>query len=286
MQTDYDDYDDENPSMRWMSIVVLLLAVAGFFSLAWYAYYTGTKSVQTGDIVIIEADNTPLKEQPEDRGGMEFPHQEKTIYNAVSNKNANVSKDTKVIDESEEVVIPDDMPESDEAADEKIAAILKNAANETQQAKQPATQPESARKAIEPAAKSVEAKPEAELVKPAPVAELKPKEAPDPTPPVAAPKPAASPKPAAPAPLAVGGSYKIQLGAFRSLAEAENTWTTASAKHANVLAGRPHEVVRADLGAKGIYYRLRVGGFASSAATKTACATLSAQKQGCFPVGQ
>ncbi len=267
MQTDYDDYDDaENPSMRWMSIVVLLLAVAGFFSLAWYAYYTGTKSVQTGDVVVIEADSSPIKEAPEDPGGMEFPHQEKTIYQAV-NPDAKPSGDTVVLDSEEEVVLPEDMDKEPTAADEKIAAILQNAANETQQANKP-----------------VVAK---EVPKVTPPAVEAPKEQPKP---VEAPKlaPLAQPSPAAPkaAPASASMSgYKIQLGAFRSQGEAEQTWNKVRAAH-SVLSGKAHEIIRADLGAKGVYYRLRVGGYASDDAAKSACAALSAQNQGCFPVGK
>lgn len=278
MQTDYDDYDDdENPSMRWMSIVVLLLAVAGFFSLAWYAYYTGTKSVQTGDVVVIEADNRPLKEEPEERGGMEFPHQEKTIYQAVT-PNAKSTGETVVIEETEEVVLPEDMPK-EEAADKKIAAILQNAANETQQSREPVKQAE---KPVQtPAASDAKAPATAAPATQSPQSVKLPvkddKEAAKAVP--EAPKPA----PVIAAAPAGSGQYKIQLGAFRSEAEARQIWGKISGQHA-VLSGKKHEIIRADLGAKGVYYRLRAGGYPSSASAKSACAALTAKNQGCFPV--
>lgn len=276
MQTDYDDYDDnENPGMRWMSIVVLLLAVAGFFSLAWYAYYTGTKSVQTGDIVVIEADGRPLKEAPKDPGGMEFPHKEKTIYDAV-NPDAKAADETVVIEDEEEVVLPENMPAS-EPADEKIAAILQNAANETQQQKvttkaEPAK--EEAKKQpdpFEPVAKTEAPKAEEIKTEPVKAPEIKP-------------SPVVSKEPIAPPPVATG-NYKVQLGAFRSEAEALATWNKVKPKH-TVLSGKSHDIQRADLGAKGIYYRLRVGGYPSMEAAKAACASLSSANQGCFPAGK
>ena len=46
-------------------------------------------------------------------------------------------------------------------------------------------------------------------------------------------------------------------------------------------------IVKADLGSKGVYYRLRTGGFASSAEAKEFCSALTAKGQACIiPVGK
>ncbi|MEJ0009218.1 MAG: hypothetical protein WDN72_00915 [Alphaproteobacteria bacterium] len=58
-------------------------------------------------------------------------------------------------------------------------------------------------------------------------------------------KPAAVKAPSKPA-AAATGSYKIQLGAFKSQAEAKSNWTRIHAAHASVLKGSP-VIVRADL---------------------------------------
>ena len=76
----------------------------------------------------------------------------------------------------------------------------------------------------------------------------------------------------------------VQLGAFRSQAEAEEQWTRIYRSHMDKLDGLMHRIVRADLGAKGIYYRLRVGGIASKSSADELCATLTKRGQGCFPV--
>ena len=54
--------------------------VAGFVALAWYAYHAGTQSVKDEDLIVVEADKTPMKEKPVDPGGMQFPNQDKTIF--------------------------------------------------------------------------------------------------------------------------------------------------------------------------------------------------------------
>lgn len=133
MQNDYDDYEDyESPPFRWMSVGVLLLAVVGFFSLAWYAYYTGTKDTDYQEVATIEADHEPLKVTPEDPGGQEYPHQEKTIYEAPESREANADQAV-VAKQAEEPVVPDDMPEqSAPKSEEKVAAIIQKAVDDTQ----------------------------------------------------------------------------------------------------------------------------------------------------------
>ena len=93
--------------------------------------------------------------------------------------------------------------------------------------------------------------------------------------------PDAAKKPAA---AKATGAYQIQLGAYKSEAEATANWKKISGKFAGVLAGGP-VIVKADL-PSGTFYRLRTGGFASSDAAKAACAKLSAQGQACFPAGK
>jgi hypothetical protein len=91
MRNDYDagnqEFDDEDygsDGLRWMSVVVVLLVVLGFFSLAWYAYRTGGQSETGGDgVPVIEAAGGTLKEKPADPGGMDFPNRDKTIYGAM-----------------------------------------------------------------------------------------------------------------------------------------------------------------------------------------------------------
>ena len=90
---------------------------------------------------------------------------------------------------------------------------------------------------------------------------------------------------AAVAPAASGkGDYKIQLGAFKSEAEAQANWKKIAAKFPGTIGGAPI-IVKATVGS-GTFYRLRASGFASSNAAKEACAKLSAAKQACFPAGK
>lgn len=130
----------------------------------------------------------------------------------------------------------------------------------------------------------------------APAAPALRKSAPIPAAPVEAPMPtpapehktvakAPAPAPAAPASsAALTGAYGIQLLATPAEKDAEDSWTRLSAKHKATLGKLPHEVVRADLGAKGVFYRLRAGSFANRADAKAVCAALAAAKQDCLVI--
>jgi hypothetical protein len=81
---------------------------------------------------------------------------------------------------------------------------------------------------------------------------------------------ASAPPPAASA----GGSYLVQVSSQRSEAEAENAYRGIQSKFGSVLGSQPHTVRRADLGAKGVYYRAMVGPFASREEAVQVCSSL------------
>jgi cell division protein FtsN len=108
-------------------------------------------------------------------------------------------------------------------------------------------------------------------------------------PPAAAPKPAAAaPKPVTPPPapakpaVAASGSYLLQVGAFKSDAEARTAWKAYQSKHATLLNGFGPDVQKVDLGEKGTWYRLRIASFSDKDAAAALCERLKAQGGSCF----
>lgn len=81
---------------------------------------------------------------------------------------------------------------------------------------------------------------------------------------------------------ALVGTHVLQIGAFRSEAEAEGQWTKLQGKLGTYLEGKSDDIERADLGDKGVYYRLRIGPFASSDEAKTYCAGLKERGTDCL----
>ncbi len=94
---------------------------------------------------------------------------------------------------------------------------------------------------------------------------------------------AAAPPPAASeaAPSSSGG-YSVQVTSQRSEADAQAAFRALQAKYPNQLGGREVVVRRADLGAKGIYYRALVGPFASAEAAAGMCSSLKAAGGNCL----
>ena len=74
----------------------------------------------------------------------------------------------------------------------------------------------------------------------------------------------------------------LQIGAYKSQADADAAWTTYKAKHAALLSGYSDDVQQADLGEKGTWYRLRVGGLSDREVATGLCDRLKADGGACI----
>ena len=92
---------------------------------------------------------------------------------------------------------------------------------------------------------------------------------------------AVAPAPVATKPAASGG-YVLQIGAYKSQADADAAWKAYKAKHAALLGGYSDDVQQADLGGKGTWYRLRIGGFADKNMATSLCDRLKADGGACI----
>jgi hypothetical protein len=316
--------------MHWLPRVVVAVTVFGFIALAWYAYKTGTQSVSDDDLVVVEADKTPVKEKPEDPGGMKFPNQDKTVFETFAG-NTVPPKVERVMPAPEEPIQKHiDMSETkswvnedlhkkeaasgkteqlmgdDEAAPTKplVKDVAKELANTPTAVVAPVQKPSqaapSAGNDVVSYSKTPQEKMQMVVVEKPGIVEK--------TAAVAAPekpvdvgvaevKTAAKPVPeakpftvvvktkteakAAPAAKASASNVKVQLGAYQSETEAKDAFVKLRKKFSS-LTGHGAVIVKADLGAKGVFYRLRVGGFASEAEAKKFCGGLSAKGQACI----
>lgn len=75
--------------------------------------------------------------------------------------------------------------------------------------------------------------------------------------------------------------WSVQLSSARDEKLAWGTWEKLKARH-KALGDMKPVVVKADLGKKGIYYRLRLGGFDTQDAAKSACGRLKSRGLSCF----
>jgi hypothetical protein len=90
--------------------------------------------------------------------------------------------------------------------------------------------------------------------------------------------PPASPKPAA----AKAGGIRLQLGSLRSEEAARQEWERIKHKNADLLGSLAASPIRADLGDRGIYYRIQTGPVVDLAAAERICSELKQRSIGCI----
>jgi cell division protein FtsN len=78
------------------------------------------------------------------------------------------------------------------------------------------------------------------------------------------------------------GAFVLQVGAYKSDAEARAAWRAYEAKHP-LVGGYEPDIRRVELAGKGTWYRLRIGAFANSAESAALCEKLKADGATCFP---
>jgi hypothetical protein len=315
----YTEDEQESGIFRWMSAFVVLLAVAGFFGLAWYAYKSGGEAVDEKDVELVKADKAPVKETPANPGGMQIPNQDKTVYGLIGGNKAEKPTVERILPAPEEPIARGgDTTEtwmSDKAKNkvngeegaEKIAeatppvpaiettpsevkkteqfnpAQVQTAQNDQGNVTPQEVQPKSGDSVVTKAAVNPVVT-VAPATTPAPAPEVKKevkKEAPPPPPEKKTPVAAAEPEPKAAVKPPIKGA-RVQLGAYKSEEEAENNWTKIAKRFENEMNGKAHYIIRADLGEKGIYYRLQVAPFASAKAAEEFCLTFVSAGQSCL----
>jgi cell division septation protein DedD len=83
-------------------------------------------------------------------------------------------------------------------------------------------------------------------------------------------------------PAASGGGYAVQVSSQRNEKEVQSSFRALQAKYPKLLGGREPMVRRADMGAKGVYYRTMVGPFVSAEQATELCSNLKAAGGSCI----
>ncbi len=260
-----EDPEEEERSRAPLLVVIALVVLAAFAGVVWLAYNQGVERGRQGASLVITAPEGPVRVAPPDAASPQFT-------------DLNVYKDP--VSPQEEAKTSALAPQTPAASKEAPPIRLSPAVP----APAPATKaPAPAAAAPPPAAKSAPPPP---VAAPAQVAQAAKPPPPPPAPSqVAQAAKAAPPAPSAAATAAasraVSGAAVLQLGAFESQELANGAWATVRARYPSV-AGLSPDVQRADLGAKGVVYRLRIGPFADRAAATDACVQLKAAGGNCF----
>ena len=264
--------------------VVLGLVIAG--GAGYFAFRTPSgPSMSGGAPPVIKADATPYKTKPDDPGGMQVENQDKLVYERVSKGDSPSDRvenllppaeepkepPPKPVEEVEESPTPEEQPAmemaesaAEESESDDLAAAVASATGGRESSVQSAANTE--QNAANTVAPPVQLAPS--TVQSAPETEAEPVQ-----------------EEAQTAALSMpDGAFLVQLAAARSNDGAEAEWKRLSGQHEDLLGGLKHMVLQADLGERGIFYRLRVGPLADRAAAEKLCADLTAENVGCIVV--
>ena len=259
------------PSMRkkWtrriLTVGIALGALFGFVAIVFNAYDRGKQPADDKAAPVIKAEEGPLKVRPQQPGGMDVPNQDKQVYGRIAPADRPPQVEHLIPPPEANVARPPLPPPAETAASQPTAPAPaptepKPAETAAAPAAPPPAAPAAAAQPAEPAAKA-EAPPE-----PAPPARM------------------ASAPPASPATRSLAGSYRVQLASLKSEDAAKRSWTDLSKRNADLFGKLSSSVVRADLGRKGVYYRLQAGPLPDAAAAQALCNRVKQRKLGCIVV--
>ena len=279
------DFDDPDNGFGFLGSIgpkaaffIVLIALSFMIGLVWKLYTGG--SVDNGDVPIVRADTDDYRIVPDEPGGMEVKFQDSTLFN------------NDVDDEGVENLLADDtsekpMPRSQLFAglntednsdienielNDEVSEAEERIAEQTEEAKEvledlndngadavvvlqedevivvkDIDEPEVVTKDVSSEI-TFDAPTDVKTEVEAPKVALKP---------VVTETPKVEAKPAS-TPIA-SGDYFVQLASVKSKAAAESEWNNFVTKYSPLLSGVSYRIETADLGAKGIYYRIQAG---------------------------
>lgn len=254
----------------------------------------------SGELPLVTADNRPVKELPQDPGGKEFPHKNKLIYDRLTNSDEPESE--QLIPRQENVAVPALPPSMDTAGMPAPVASTDLGAPPTTQAvngepiavasvgdampdggprkvKTMVVRPDGSVMEAEETAGVPDApgeQPQAAAAEAAPqqTAAVEPAPAPAPAPKPAQPAPQQT---AAVAPQAAPTKYVVQVASKKNQTEALASFADMQQKYPDLLGGYKPIVQKADLGSKGVWYRLRIGPIGDKSSASKLCSQLKQQ---------
>jgi hypothetical protein len=260
--------------LRWLWVVLALFGfTAAAIAAGWFALGALTKRQEEGTARIY-APEGPIKVRPQQPGGMAVPDRDRTVYGRMDGTPPPPVE--RLLPGAEQ---PLPRPQSGAAPQVPPApAQPLRAAPPTFRDEMPPV----ARSAVEPSAPRVPSATAAPATTAPAVAAPQAQAVPPPGSAATAAAPTA-PSPAAPV-AAPGGRYMVQLAAVRDQQVIEAETRRLQRAHGDLLGNLTPTVVRADLGDKGVYFRLRMGPLADDAAAKALCAELEKRNAPCLVV--
>lgn len=275
------------------ALVIAVLGAGAFIALS-----SGTHSTTTrlGDEPpLIRADDRAFKVSPDDPGGLEVPNRDKLVYSRLKGV-VDTPEVERLLPGPEQPLPLPEPPATPPAASAPLPSLSPSPSSSGSAAAPELATPLPApteTPAEPPTQTQPNPPPDSVAEEPAPlsgmtVATIHPVARP-------ATRPAQAKSDAGPAatatlasveqkPAAGSGRYQVQLGAMSTPELAHAQWTKLMAGNADVLGRLQPSIARADLGEKGVLYRLRAGPIDDVERAQALCKSLSARSVGCIVI--
>jgi len=258
-----------------LSIVVAGVAVIAFGAAVWYAYTLGARSGSPSDVPVVAADPSPWKKRPEDPGGLKVANQDKAVFDRLEPQLAEPKEERLLPPPEEPMAPPPPIPTGGQLQADATSPLAETGDTLPQEGSTSVTEEAAAGEGAgaEPA---TDQQPAAET----PAADAPPAE-PDSA---ESSREVASLPPATRAPAS--GGYRIQLAALRSEPDARREWQRIQSANSDLLGNLSMNVERADLGDRGVFYRLQAGPLEDKALADLLCGKLKGRNLACLVVAR
>lgn len=280
----------------WLKLVLVLCVLGGGAYAAWHQWGADLVAPTGDDIPTVRAPEGPYKVRPEAPGGQDFANRDKEVYGLLEKGKGD--RAAKGGAKSENLLPRPEMPLPPPAPRTALSSGAPTAEMSDEGSPQMSVEPgegEDEMEMVEAPEPPPPGAPAAATKGAPPSVSVPSVRTPTPDQVRAAPKPAAPPPPpavksedqlaAAPASAPIGAkAFKIQLSAVRTEAAARSEWDKLKKTHPSVLGRLSLNVEKADLGQKGVYFRIQAGPFADRAGADAACQELTKQKAACLVV--
>jgi hypothetical protein len=288
----FDEDSGRGPILLGICMAVLLALIG----IIWSTYNQGVREGGRDAPPHIVASVDPYKVQPEDPGGVETAHLDIRVFDVIEEPAdeapaAAEAPSTAAVEDGPPVATQA-VPPSFEAdlSETEVARLLgvedqtlSTAAEAVREAEAAPPARSEGPRTLETAAQTVEETSNVRLdARPLADSEIQTASAPTGG---QTPARAAAPSPAASQPATHPGTYFVQVASYRSEDAAGVGWNEFRAEFGSMLRGKRQDVARADLGDRGVHYRLRVAGFDSREAASDFCDQLKARERECLVTG-
>jgi hypothetical protein len=289
--------EEPRNSSKGLTVFIAMFALVAFGGIVWYAYDQGRRTGSEETAPLIRADTAPVRVRPEKPGGLDVPHQDKLIFEKLTDGASSEARPVERL-----LPRPEQPAPAPVAAPAPAPAAIPPARKPTTVAQRPApkTPPQTgsrtaprapgAPRVLLPPAPAVGAAVVPPAAKPSvpPKPPVVTKKTPAPRPaskppvkaPVKAPAKAAAKAGVQPVP---GGRFRVQIAAFKDESTARAAWKRVQKAHKSELGALGLTIERINIAGRGTFHRVQ-GGPLNEASARRICGILDTRKQACIVV--